>query len=295
MTDITARVESLRRDGQPFVVATVIWRRGPSSGQSGAKALIHPDGSMEGWIGGACARGTVVQEALRALGRGLPVVLTLGDLDSRPGVVNVPMACASEGAMEVFMEPVLPNPQVHIVGSSPMTATLADMVRALGWRAVPMEEPTFEGVTASSMIVVATQGHYDEPAMEAALDTPARYVGLVASEKRAASVMAWLRERGTSAEALSRVRSPAGLDLGSIEHREIAVAVLAELISLKGAGGFAEAAEVAQPATSVDPICGMTVEVAGARFITEREGKLHYFCAAGCQKAFEAADGLSNA
>lgn len=284
---ILDRASELRRTGAPFALATVTWRRGPSSGQGGAKAIIHPDGSVEGWIGGACSRPTVVQEALASLADGRTRLLALGVEDSRPEVVSVPMACASEGAMEVYVEPVLPTPDVTIVGSSPMTQTLADLARDLGWRVRLIDEPEFEEVTDSSMIVVGTQGHYDEPAVEAALATPARYVGLVASEKRAASVKAWLQERGIVDEALARLRTPAGLDLGPLEHREIAVAILAELVALKASGGFTETVEVSEPETAIDPVCEMTVEVATARFKTEHGDGVYYFCAAGCQRAFE--------
>lgn len=288
MTDVLARAAELRSAGVPFVLATVTWRQGPSSGKGGSKAVIHADGSVEGWIGGACARPTVVREALASLADGRPRLLMLGVEETRPEVVAVPMACASEGAMEVYVEPVLPTPDVHIVGSSPMTATLAELARSLGWRVVVMDEPVFDGLTESSMVVVATQGHYDEPAVAAALATPARYVGLVASQKRAASVTAWLRETGATEEALARLRSPAGLDLGPVAHEEIAVAVLAELVALRAAGGFTETVTIEQPETAIDPVCQMTVDVATARFTTEHEGEMYYFCAAGCQRAFEA-------
>lgn len=196
-------------------------------------------------------------------------------------------AWAGEGAMEVYVEPVLPATDVRIVGSSPMTQVLSRLAEALGWRVQLLDDPVFEDVTEASMIVVGTQGHYDEPAVEAALATPARYVGLVASEKRAASVRAWLQERGMVDEAATRLRTPAGLDLGPVEHEEIAVAILAELVALKASGGFKEAVMVEEPETAIDPVCEMTVDVAAARFKTEYEGVTYYFCAAGCQRAFE--------
>jgi xanthine dehydrogenase accessory factor len=288
MSDVFSRTAELRGAGVAFVLATVTWRQGPSSGKGGSKAVIHVDGSVEGWIGGACARPTVVREALASLADGRPRLLMLGVEETRPDVLAVPMACASEGAMEVYVEPVLPAPDVHIVGSSPMTITLAEMTRSLGWRVVVMDEPVFGDLTESSMVVVATQGHYDEPAVEAALATPARYVGLVASQKRAASVTAWLRETGVTEEALARLRSPAGVDLGPVTHEEIAVAVLAELVALRAAGGFTETVTIEQPETAIDPVCQMTVDIATARFTTEHEGETYYFCAAGCQRAFEA-------
>ncbi|CAN5876029.1 XdhC family protein [soil metagenome] len=285
--DVLTRAADLRQSGAPFVLATVTWRQGPSSGKGGLKPIVLPDGSVEGWIGGACAGSTVVREALTSLADGRPRLLMLGACEDRPGGISVPMACAGEGAMEVYVEPILPVPDVHIVGSSPMTAILAELTRALGWRVFSIDEPQFGDLTEASMIVVATQGHYDEPAVEAALATPARYVGLVASGKRAASVAAWLRERGATDEDLTRMRSPAGLDLGPVAHEEIAVAVLTELVALRAAGGFNETVDVTGSETAVDPVCEMMVEAATARFMTDHDGRTYYFCAAGCQRAFE--------
>ena len=286
--DVLRAAASLRDRGEPFALATVTWRQGPSSGKGGSKAIIKPDGSVAGWIGGACARPTVIREALAALGDGKSRLLSLGMDEQRPDVIAVPMACASEGAMEVYVEPVLPAPDLHIVGSSPMTETLASLAETIGWRVNRLDEPPFGELTEASMVVVATQGDFDEPATEAALATPARYIGLVASAKRAAGVVEWLRSRGASDEALSRLRSPAGLDLGPVEHDEIAVAILAELVALRATGGFTETVEIHQPQTATDPVCDMTVDIATARFVTEHAGTTYYFCAAGCQRAFEA-------
>ena len=286
--DVLSLAAALRGRGEPFALATVTWRRGPSSGKGGSKAIIRPDGSVTGWIGGACARPTVVREALAALGDGQPRLLSLGSDERRPDVIAVPMACASEGAMEVYVEPVLAAPDLHIVGSSPMTETLAALAAAMGWRVSHLDDVGFGELSEASMVVVATQGDFDEPAVEAALGTPARYVGLVASSKRAAGVVEWLVSRGVSDEALARLRSPAGLDLGPVEHDEIAVAILAELVALRGAGGFTEVIEVSQPETAIDPVCEMTVDISTARFVTEHDSKTYYFCAAGCQRAFEA-------
>lgn len=285
--DVVSRAAELRAGGQPFALATVTWRQGPSSGKGGSKAVILPDGSVVGWIGGACARPTVVREALASLEDGKPRLLALGTDDDRPDVVRVPMACASEGAMEVYVEPMLPAPDLHIAGSSPMTETLASLARALGWRVSVRDEPAFADVGPGSMIVVATQGDFDEPAVEAALATPARYVGLVASEKRAAGLKEWLRGRGVIDDAVARLRAPAGLDLGPVEHDEIAVAILAELVALKATGGFTETVAVRRPETAIDPVCEMVVDVATAHFSTEHDGTTYYFCAAGCQRAFE--------
>lgn len=279
------RVAHLVQDGTPFATATVTWRRGPSSGKPGAKAIVLADGSVEGWLGGACARPTVVAAALEALVDGQPRLLVMGEHDHRPEVVNVAMACSSEGAMEVFVEPQLPTPDLRLIGSSPMITTLADIARALGWRVTVSDDPSLMGAGVDSWVVVATQGHYDEPALEAALATPARYIGLVASAKRAGTVMTWLREHGVSDEDLARVRSPAGLDLGSTQHEEMAVAILAEIVSLKAVGHTT--VEVRHMEQAIDPVCQMTVEIAAARFSTKHNGTTYYFCAPGCQQAFE--------
>lgn len=284
---ILARAAELQATGVPFVLASVTWVQGPSSGKGGSKAIIHADGNVEGWLGGACAGPTVVAHALSALADGRSRLLVLGVDDDRDGVTVVPMACSSEGAMEVFVEPVLPVPTVHIVGDSPMATTLAAMVRALDWSAAIHESPDIDGVDDRDFVVVATQGHYDEPALESALAGTAAYVGLVASEKRASSVKEWLRGRGVGDEALSRLHAPAGVDLGPTEHREIAVAVLAQLVAFRASGAGAQVVEIESPTLATDPVCGMSVDPVRSRFTAEHAGRSFCFCAAGCQAAFE--------
>jgi len=278
----------LQQEGRAFALATVTWSSGPSSGKGGSKAIIHPDGRVTGWLGGACAAPTVVRHALKALTDGASRVLMLGEDDNRPGVTDVAMACDSEGAMEVFVEPILPSPHLIVVGVSPMTETLQRIAEVLGWRAeVVSDIGDIAGIGERSYVVVATQGHFDEPALEASLATPAAYVGLVASRKRASSVITWLREQGVSDRALTRVHAPAGLDLGSTTHEEIAVSVMAELVAFKAAGAGAQVVEVEIPPQAVDPVCGMSVDLSAARFVTEHDSIQVYFCAAGCQRAFE--------
>lgn len=285
---ILERAGQLAARGEPFALVTVTWRRGPSSGKGGSKAIIFPDGRVEGWLGGACAEPTVVRQALEALGDATPRLLVLGEKDGRDDVTEVPMACASEGAMEVHVEPILPSPDLWIVGRSPAVDTLAELAGVLGWRShLVTEDLDLSGVGARSFVVVATQGHFDEPAVEAALASPAAYVGVVASEKRASLVKEWLSERGVSAESIARLHAPCGVDLGPTEHHEIAVSVLAELVAFKAAGAGAQTVEVELPSQAIDPVCGMSVDVAGAAFVAEHRGEAVYFCAAGCQRAFE--------
>ena len=150
----------------------------------------------------------------------------------------VPIACQSEGALEVYIEPMLPAPHLVVVGRSPMVATLADLSRALGWRTTVLDRGAFSSTdaTGNSMVVVATQGHGDEDAVEQAVAAHPAYLGLVGSAKRGAAVLGYLADRGVPQDQLDRVRVPAGLDLGRTSHREIAVAILAELVQLRAAG-----------------------------------------------------------
>lgn len=291
----------LNRAHRPFVMATVVWSRSPTSGKSGATAIIESDGTMHGWIGGACAEPAVISEARKVLSDGTGRLMYLGPAEEidgslRDGVVTVPIACASEGALEVFMEPVLPQPQVVVVGGSPAVATLAGLLEVLNWRVtVVSDDEAAAGlagldIDAGSAVVVASQGHYDESALEAALTTTAGYVGLIASKRRAENVLGYLADRGVAKSQLERVHVPAGLDLGQIEHREIAVAILAELVQLRASGALGAGTEAAEtPAEAIDPVCGMTVEIATARWSSEHEGDTYYFCNVGCHKAFEGA------
>ena len=301
----------LTRRGRPYVLATVVWRRAPSSGKAGATALITPDGEIRGWIGGACAEPTVVREAGRAIEDGTSRLLFLGppeelDAHRRDGVVSVPIACQSEGALEVYVEPVLPQPQLVAIGRSPAAVALTKLARGLGWRSLAIDDGgrpegheadavvtslDLSGVDDRSFVVVATQGHYDEDALERALATPAAYVGLVASRKRADAVLGYLHERGVGDDALARVHAPAGLDLGRIDSDEIAVAILAEIVQLRAAGELDTPPVTSETPTrhgEIDPVCGMTVDVATARFRTSYAGRTVYFCSAGCQATFEA-------
>jgi xanthine dehydrogenase accessory factor len=275
--------------------------------------VIRADGSVSGWLGGACAEPTVVAEALAAMADGHPRLLFLGQPDelggrAADGMVTVPMACESEGALEVYMEPFLPRPQVVVIGRSPAVFTLARLAVGVDWdvaviddRGDPDAHPHPEvvrtvldlsglGIGRSTAIVVATQGHYDDLALAAALATDAGYVGLVASAKRAASTLELLRERGVAEEQLCRVSAPAGLDLGPIENADIAVAVLADLVARRASGQLSLVlpSETDPASTTVDPVCGMTVDPLRSRYHSRHEGIDFSFCAAGCKASFDA-------
>ena len=297
----------------PYVLATVVWRRGPSSGRQGSKAVVLADGTVRGWLGGACAEPSVVRHARECLDTGEPALLFLGQPDeldgrSQEGVRSIAMACESEGALEVYLEPHRPAPQVIVVGRSPAVDALAEMALALGWGATVIDDggnpdehvrPGIVrtkldlaglGIDGATAVVVATQGHYDDLALEAALAHDPGYIGLVASEKRAAAVLDHLADRGIAGSDTARVEAPAGLDLGAVANAEIAVAVMADLVARRARGELVSVGPgPAPPRTeAVDPVCGMTVLVDDAKYHTVHEGADYWFCAPGCLRAFEA-------
>jgi xanthine dehydrogenase accessory factor len=250
-TRILHAATELADAGEAFALATVVWRQGPSSGKLGSRAIITADGELHGWIGGACAEPTVIREAKAAIRDGQPRLLLLGPVDKfgdavPDGMTVVPISCQSEGALEVYIEPVLPAPHLVIVGSSPMAATLAQLAETIGWSVdlIAGREFTAERVHGQSMVVIATQGHGDEELVGHAVAAKPAYLGLVGSRKRGTSVLGYLADRGLPKDQLDLVHVPAGLDLGHTTHEEMAVAILAELVQLRSAapasqGGFA--------------------------------------------------------
>ena len=278
--EVLVEAGRLAAAGEPFALATVVSVRRPASARRGDRALVTADGAIVGWVGGACSEPIVVREALRAVSEGTPRLVRIGPEGTAAGpgedVVCADSHCASEGTVEVLVEPQLPGPLLAVVGDGPAARTLAELARTVGWRVV--SEPD----AGAEAVVVATMGTQDEEALAAALALSADYVALVASARRAGTVLEALRARGISEEELARVRSPAGLDLGPCTQEEIAVAVLAELVAWR----HTRAPAAAPPAEAVDPICGMTVSVEGAAATAEIDGVTYYFCSEHCRSAF---------
>jgi xanthine dehydrogenase accessory factor len=257
----------LAEEGTPFVLATVVGVERPSSARVGDRALVTADGELRGWVGGACTEPEVVRLARQALADG---AVRRERIESR---------CASEGAVEVLVQPQLPALLLAVVGDAPAARTLRELAGVLGWRLT-------RDVAGADVVVVASMGRDDEASLEAALVSGVGYVGLVASSRRAAAVTAELRGRGLDEESLARIRSPAGLDLGSCSQEEIAVAILAELVAWRHTRGPSPSE---LPREAIDPICGMTVASADAAYTLERDGTTYYFCGPGCLRKFEAA------
>lgn len=316
------RIAQLEAQHAPFAVATVVARRSPVSSHLGDRALILADGRMEGFVGGSCSRDIVRRQALEAIRRRQPLLLQIRpDADSTDGPVPadaerivVPMSCSSEGAVDVYIEPHVPLRRLIVVGFTPVADSLVRLAAALDYDVLRVAGdselrdlgPVPAGVraialgvlrayldelsadTRSALIaVVASQGHYDELALEALLAQPPAFVGLLASRRRAAGVFAVLEQQGVTPERMAAVHAPVGLDIGARSPGEVAVSVLAEIIARAPVPGSDDV--LARRATSVDPVCGMEIDPSTAAYRLERDGRSYVFCGARCRAAFAAA------
>jgi xanthine dehydrogenase accessory factor len=263
--DILDLVSTLRAKGEAFALATVVRTVSATAAKAGAKAVIRPDGTIsEGWIGGGCARAAVLKAAKEALVDGQSRLVSIQPPDvlqehgarvgeEREGVRFARNMCPSRGTMDVFIEPVLPRPQIVLCGSSPVALAIADLARWLGFAvtacAPASEQSAFGDVDrriegyalpvvedGARFIVVSTQGKGDEAALQAALAIEADYVAFVGSRLKAETLKAALGERGLDGERLAKLHSPAGLDLGAIGREEIALSILAEIVAFRRKG-----------------------------------------------------------
>jgi xanthine dehydrogenase accessory factor len=260
--DILDIIAARKSSGEPFALATVVRTVAATAAKAGAKAVILPDGTVsEGWIGGGCARAAVLKAAKEALadGRSRLVSVQPPDLladhgveagEEQEGVRFAKNMCPSQGTMDIFVEPVLPRPQVVICGSSPVAVAVADLAQRTGFAvtvcAPAAEQTAFEQAerriegyalpveeAGSRYVVVSTQGRGDEAALSAALAVDVDYVAFVGSRKKADTLKRALSERGIPAERLAKLKAPAGLNLGAITPDEIAISILAEIVAVR--------------------------------------------------------------
>ena len=307
--DVLDRATELRRRGETFVVATVVRVEPPTSAQAGDKALITADGKLWGWVGGSCSEGLVRREARVAMGDGQPRLVKIApdeSPDHLPGVVSHLSTCPSAGKLDVFIDPQLPRPLLLVVGDTPAAHTLIKLGATIGYKTCAVhpgaratDYPEADRVigsldlapaepNASTWAVVATMGHYDEDAIEAVLRHDIAYIGLVASRRRAATVLGVLRARGVL--GLERVRRAADSSVGGSQE-EIALATLAEIAAERHAHQRRYA--IPLPETATDPICRMQVDVKGAMHSLMVGEATYYFCGAGCLDAFRLREGQS--
>jgi xanthine dehydrogenase accessory factor len=286
-SDLLSRARELRSARTPFVLATVVRARRPTSAKAGDSALVLPDGTIDGFVGGSCAESTVRLEGLRALSTGESVLLRItpsGPADVSDGLVTVANPCLSGGELEIFLEAMVPPPLVLVWGSAPVARALAEVGAAVGYDVRPAG---LEPDPDAAAVVVASHGRDEEPVLVAALRAGVPYVALVASRRRAAGVLASL---DVSEADRARVHAPAGLDIGARTAPEVALSILAEIVATRSASPRVEAGPASSPVVAgdvaTDPVCGMDVAVTADALRVEYGGRTWYFCGSGCRGAF---------
>jgi xanthine dehydrogenase accessory factor len=299
----------LTQAGEPFVLATVVWCERPTSAKPGAQAIIQADGTITGWIGGSCAQPVVLREALRILREGDDAyLLRLGAPDvgiERSGVRVFPMSCTSGGILDIYMEPHLPQPRLLLIGDSPVITALQQLAAVLDFAVTQIDTADLSKIRIDerTSILVATHGQYDEDALEQALRSPAAYVGMVSSHRRAEACREYLRASKLTEQQIERLKAPAGLDIGAVTPQEIAASILSELVQVRRRGPLVnqepsrfvteehlesgQSLIVSNSETAIDPVCGMIVEIGTARHRTNLDGQDYYFCCPACKRLFE--------
>lgn len=321
--DFYDKIQELRNAGNPFVIATVVRAEKPTSAKVGAKAIVTDDGTLSGWIGGSCAEPTVRREAKKALQDGQPRFIRLCPAEKmgqapQEGVLEIALTCISGGTLEIYIEPQLAQPHLVVVGHLATAEALVHLSKDLGWRVsllgldvtrerFPNADQVFDEldfsrltISKNSYVVVASHGNYDEDMLVAALQSDAPYIALIASKKRSNAILEYLNEANLTKEQIEKLKYPAGLDFGAVTPEEIALSILAEIIQRRRQPQFSNSLvssslvsnlelPVVQSAVleALDPVCGMTVEIATAHFTSEYQGKTYYFCAAGCKRSFD--------
>jgi len=324
--DIEDERANLHAEEKPFVIATVVAYKSPQSAKPGSKAIIKDDGSIDGWIGGGCVQPIVLREAKKALETGKPRLVSISPESAHgdwKGVESYQMTCEGGGSLEIYLEPVLPKPELLIIGNSPIAQIVAGLGKLLDFNicvadpAANLErfpeaklvltdlEAARNRIGPESYVLIATMGTGDEEGLLAAVGTNPKYLGLVASKQKAKGLFQYLREKGTKAEELDGVRCPAGLELGGETLPEIALSVMAEITQLRRSATVQPSSKVnattfpviqkAEPITEAfgvsgearDPVCGMLVQTAGARYESIFEDKSFYFCCLRCKESFD--------
>ncbi len=293
MNDLLSRTEELRSGRTPYVIATVVRAERPTSAKAGDRALVLPDGTLEGFVGGTCAESTVRLQGLRLLETGDSTLLRITPTESpetaAEGVITVGNPCLSGGTLDIFLEAVLPPVLVHIFGDAPIARAMGRVGAALGYDIRPVTDPAAAIAPDTTAVVVASHGRDEEAVLSAALRVGVPYVGLIASRRRGAAVIAEL-DRPDAA----RVHTPAGLDIGARTAPEVALSVLAEILAERP---LADRSGVVARATgrpeqgaveATDPVCGMRVAVTETTPHVEHGDETWYFCGPGCRDAFAA-------
>jgi xanthine dehydrogenase accessory factor len=246
-TDLAEAAQKLRAQDEPFAFATIVRTAGATAAKPGAKALLSADGTIiHGWLGGGCTRGAVKRAALEALQSGAPQLVSVApeDLLAEKGVAAgdevdgtkfARNGCPSRGSIDIFIEPCIPMPQLVVLGASPVAETLSNLAPQFHWTSISALPSGTDTPTAGRqrVIVIATQGQGDFDALKQALGTPAAHIAFVGSARKFASLAEKLAAAGLPRADIDRVKAPAGLDIGAVTPEEIALSILAELVSVR--------------------------------------------------------------
>jgi xanthine dehydrogenase accessory factor len=290
-SDLFQQAEDLRNGEVPFVLATVVAYKSPQSAKPGSKAIIKADGEMIGWVGGGCVQPIVLREAKNALKTGQTKLLTISPdaaRDDWKGAESYRMTCEGGGSLEIYLEPVLPKPQLIIIGRSPVAQTVAELGRMLDFKVTAVDSDpgsVRDLIKDDGFVVVATMGNGDEEGLLAVVGTRPRYLGLVASEKKSRALFEYAREKGATDEDIAAIKCPAGIELGGETLPEIALSVAAEIVRVRRAS--IQQQSVPESNAAIDPICGMTVDTENAKYTSTVNGETIYFCCLRCKETFD--------
>jgi xanthine dehydrogenase accessory factor len=287
--ELASRAAELNAVGTPFAWATVVRAARPTSAKPGDSAIVRSDGQLDGFVGGECAEATVRAQAMEVLATGearlLRIIPEPDEHTPEEGVVLVHNACLSGGALDIFLEPSVPLPLVLVFGHAPIATALLRADRVFGQQVRALataDNPLPHGVAA---VVVASHGNDEVPVLTAALRAGVPYVGLVASRRRGPAVLAALP---VDDDLRAQVHTPAGLDIGAHAPPEVALSILAEIVSLRARPRDAATQPAAEgvAATTLDPVCGMTVAATDTSPHAETPSGTVYFCGTGCRTAY---------
>ena len=310
------KINEFKSSGEAYALAIIVRRKIPSSGKPGDKAIITADGHIHGWIGGGCTRGIVLKEALLSIKERKPRFVSISPnktagTDEHTKIYA--MTCQSGGEVEVYIEPVLPQPQLVIFGTSHIAKSLAKVAKAIDYRVdvvmssadknvfpevdsvIGIKDLDINQFTSSAYIVVCTQGEGDAEALQKALSIGSSYLSFVASRKKANAIFTEVREMGANFDQLKKIKTPAGLDIGAKIPDEVAISIIAEIIK-----DYREGTEQVQSKEKdneeiilknedffMNPVCNIPVQKSTAKHVIKYKKKDYYFCCDGCKVSFE--------
>jgi xanthine dehydrogenase accessory factor len=309
--DLLDKARQLNAAGTAYALITVVRTIAPTSAYVGAQAIVLADGALLGWIGGGCAKSVVIGAAQAAIASGKPRLVRISNdaLLPEEDVEQFTMACASNGTIELFIQPHGARGELCVLGATPAAEEarfLAQRLR-IGLSHTPGD---------AAVVLVATQGQGDEEALDIALRSAAPHVLLIASRRKADKLREAMRQRGVGDAQLAKLQAPAGPDAGAKTPAEIALLAIAGVLGrLRGrepgatisvAAAGSEVPSQRAPSSSahgarkplplpaiaplpgqfINPVCGMAVQMASATHVETYEGQAYYFCCDGCWVTF---------